>query len=593
MSAAFLARPEILVLAPIAVGLFLRLRTAWADISTIVLEATSDDAFYYFQIARNIATGHNVTFDGETLTNGFHPLWMVLLTPIYLLSDDQNLPVHLALTLASLLGAGTVFLVYAIVKTLTGNVWASLAAATFYALHPYLVLESVNGMETALTVFMVALTMWLFLRIACRSERTSAIHYAWLGVSAGFMVLARTDTVFILPPMLLFLVARERGWHRWTSSLATGGLALLVIAPWAIWSLVSFGTVVQVSGVAIADIDRQDFLAAHGSSFMTQLEHAWDLTKDAFFDQLPHLYFVPRGAPRIPILLTAAGLLAAMLLAPLTPQRRQATRQLGLLLVPTVGIVAALLFHSAIRWHVREWYFAPVALVGAASLGILVNYVHDALRGTYLAWRIDRQEQGSARRELPAGSPARPHWRGPAIAALYGCVVLALVALYGSQHSERWAHDLPHRLNMLEAARWIGENTDSEARVGSLNAGIIGYFSGRTVINLDGVVNEEAYEARRDGRLVEYVHAKEITYLVDLQDTFASISRSEDLFSSFKRVITIGRPVYYFGGGLVDVLERLPDSAAASSESAGSRTLFGRTLGLQVCASSEAPGEQG
>jgi len=563
VTATLLARPEILVLVPIAVGLFLRLRKAWADISTIVLEATPDDAFYYLQIARNVATGHNVTFDGETLTNGFHPLWMVLLTPIYLLSDDQNLSVHLALTLASLLSAGTVFFVYAIVKTLTGNVWASLAAATFYALHPYLVLESVNGMETALTVFMVALTMWLFLRIACRSERMSTVHYAWLGVSAGFMVLARTDTVFILASMLLFLVVREREWRRWPGPLAAGGLALLVVAPWAIWSLVSFGTVVQVSGVAIADIDRQDFLAANGSSLMTQVDHAWDLTNDAFFDQLPQLYFVPRGGPRIPILLTAAGLLAAMLLAPLAPQRRQATRQIGLLLVPTVGIVAALLFHSAIRWHVREWYFAPVALVAAALLGILVDYVHGALRGTRLVWGIDRQEQGSAGRELPAGSPARPQWRAPAIAALYGLVVIALVALYGSQQSERWAHDLPHRLNFLEAARWLGENTDPEARIGSLNAGIVGYFSGRTVINLDGVVNEEAYEARRDGRLIEYVHAEEITYLADLQDAFTSISRTEDLFSSFQRVTTIGRPVYYFGGGLVDVLERLPDSAAA------------------------------
>lgn len=80
-SAVSLARPEILALVPVSLGLVLRLRKAWADMPTIVLEATSDDAFYYFQIARNIATGHNVTFDGETLTNGFHPLWMALLTP--------------------------------------------------------------------------------------------------------------------------------------------------------------------------------------------------------------------------------------------------------------------------------------------------------------------------------------------------------------------------------------------------------------------------------------------------------------------------------------------------------------------------------
>jgi hypothetical protein len=122
---------------------------------------------------------------------------------------------------------------------------------------------------------------------------------------------------------------------------------------------VSFGTVIQVSGVAVADYNRQLFLADQGSSLLTQLEHAWEVTNHELLERLPHLYFVPQGGPRIPILLTAAGILAFMLAAPLAPQRRQATRQIGLLLIPTAGIVSALLFHAAIRWHVREWYFAP------------------------------------------------------------------------------------------------------------------------------------------------------------------------------------------------------------------------------------------
>jgi hypothetical protein len=580
VSAVYAARPEILVLVPVYVGLFLRLRKAWADIPTIVLEATSDDAYYYFQIARNIATGHNVTFDGETLTNGFHPLWMIVLTPLYLFSDDQDLPIHLGLTLASLLSAGTVFFVYAIVRTLTGNVWASLAGASFYAFHPYLIVESVNGMETALTVFMVAMTTWLFLRIACRSERTSLVQYGELGLSAGLMVLARTDTVFILPLMLLFMIVRERGWQRLTSPLATGGLALLVIAPWAIWSLVSFGTIVQVSGVAIADIERQKFLAAHGSSFLTQLDHAWDITRDAFFVQLPRFYLVSRHGPRLPILLALGGFLAAMLLAPLAPQRRQATRQIGLLLIPTVGIVSALLFHTAIRWHVRGWYFAPMALVGAAFLGIVVNYLHGVLRGTHLGWRTHKHQDGSTGFALPVGSPALGRWRRLAILALYGMVALALVIRYGPQRSEHWVQPLPHRLNALEAAYWLKENTQSEARIGSFNAGIIGYFSDRTVINLDGVVNEEAYEARRDGRLMEYVQAKDIQYLVDLHGSLAFARVSENGPPSFSLLTTIGEKVYYFGGGRLDVMVLVPEAGATSSRCAGVSSDSGQDPGL-------------
>ena len=39
----------------------------------------ADDAFYYLNIARNLAAGHGPTFDGSTATNGFHPLYMGLL----------------------------------------------------------------------------------------------------------------------------------------------------------------------------------------------------------------------------------------------------------------------------------------------------------------------------------------------------------------------------------------------------------------------------------------------------------------------------------------------------------------------------------
>ena len=40
---------------------------------------TSDDGFYYFKTAQNISEGFGITFDRIAPTNGFHPLWMLLL----------------------------------------------------------------------------------------------------------------------------------------------------------------------------------------------------------------------------------------------------------------------------------------------------------------------------------------------------------------------------------------------------------------------------------------------------------------------------------------------------------------------------------
>ena len=41
-----------------------------------------DDAYYYLQIAYNIAHGAGSTFDGITKTNGYQPLWMAIVVAI-------------------------------------------------------------------------------------------------------------------------------------------------------------------------------------------------------------------------------------------------------------------------------------------------------------------------------------------------------------------------------------------------------------------------------------------------------------------------------------------------------------------------------
>ena len=55
----------------------------WSPIEDLLVHFIVDDAFYYFKTASNIAKGLGPTFDGEHLTNGYHPLWMGLSVLIY------------------------------------------------------------------------------------------------------------------------------------------------------------------------------------------------------------------------------------------------------------------------------------------------------------------------------------------------------------------------------------------------------------------------------------------------------------------------------------------------------------------------------
>ena len=48
-----------------------------------------DDAYYYFRIAQNIALGRGSTWDGIHSTNGYHPLWLLMLIPLYFILSDR------------------------------------------------------------------------------------------------------------------------------------------------------------------------------------------------------------------------------------------------------------------------------------------------------------------------------------------------------------------------------------------------------------------------------------------------------------------------------------------------------------------------
>ncbi len=75
----------------------------------------------------------------------------------------------------------------------------------------------------------------------------------------------------------------------------------------------------------------------------------------------------------------------------------------------------------------------------------------------------------------------------------------------------------PWQKEFAWAADWINTHTTPAARVGAFNAGIIGFFSQRTVVNLDGAVNNSAYDALRARRLQDYLLANSIDYVADFK----------------------------------------------------------------------------
>jgi hypothetical protein len=179
---------------------------------------TAPDTFYYLTVARNIGLHGQFSFDGEHLSNGYHPLWQILAAVPYALHlPGANSPWILAYLLGMALvlqsaalvlwsrvfqrADGTlswffVFLpagVYAIISSppwllkttlQLGNENPGEGAQPVYgSLWSYL-----NGMETSLALFFFAWVSWLATRkrplerpclrrsYACRGQKVFATH---------------------------------------------------------------------------------------------------------------------------------------------------------------------------------------------------------------------------------------------------------------------------------------------------------------------------------------------------------------------------------------------------------------------------------
>ena len=137
------------------------------DLLNLLRDGNYDDPFYYYQIAYHMAEGRFSTFDGGlTRTNGYHPLWLFLLTPFYWLFDKtEALFVFKALEIV-LLTAGVALV--AVAARVARLPWILLFAVlpALYAERAMLV-----GFEAALVLFMLGLlllAMCLFARDPAR-----------------------------------------------------------------------------------------------------------------------------------------------------------------------------------------------------------------------------------------------------------------------------------------------------------------------------------------------------------------------------------------------------------------------------------------
>lgn len=491
------SRFYLMLTAMVLIGLGLRLCIAWQDFALLFQKCVVDDALFYLNIAKNISIGKGATFDGSVLTNGFHPVYALCLIPLFwIFPDNPDMTFHLGLTILSIFNVLTGVFIFSAVRELAGR-FAGLFASFIWLFNPYVIFISLNGVEVSAACFFLSLSAYRFI-VMRKTGKFDTKGLFILGGLTALAILSRIDSVFLLVTLTLFIFCeaykKERKVIPSISRPVLFNLAAFTImSPWFLWNLYNFGSIRQISGVALPNIAHNMYLMKYGTYFSlgflkTELFYlaVWIKSIVTYSGGVVLLFFILLifiWAARKDLSGNVKELLYKM-------------RPVGFMVLSSIILVLfyALYFWG---WH-RPWYYLSVVLTMTICMGIIAGHVQGLLSS-----RV-------------AGNGVR-------------ALLLAVLSFYFLFTGVKtWEKGLfPFQKELYDSAVWINENTDNNAKIGAISSGIYGYITHRTT-DLLGVVNEEAYRAAREKRFFSYLKEKDLDYLVDREDMVRFFSERFD-----------------------------------------------------------------
>ncbi len=164
-----------------------------------------DDGMYYPKIAVNFWQSYKITYDSVTITNGFHPLWLLINLPIYFILKNPLTALWGTYFLIFILLEFSLWFFCRISRELNVSVAGSIVAAIiiFFNLRSFTIFYSLLEAPLVLFVYLI----YIFYMIKDKNKRFSSPKSSFIsGLLIGIGFLARTDTVFLaLSFMTIFI----------------------------------------------------------------------------------------------------------------------------------------------------------------------------------------------------------------------------------------------------------------------------------------------------------------------------------------------------------------------------------------------------
>ncbi len=367
-AAAFIAFAVVATLLPALV-------VAWNAGALAPFWLLAGDAYLYLGIAE-ASQGPGLSFDGIRPTNGFHPLWQLLVRLAEVLTAGPLGAMTLVAWGAILCTLGGVLALGAAIRRITGS-WllAMLVVPGAYflligqALRNLPVWGFFDGMESGLAFLLSGVLLW---QIAGRraGQPDNPTRDREIGAVIALLVLTRLDEIFV-PAALMLTVSLWPGRplrDRLRQILRLVAPSVVAVMLYVVWSVATTGLLTPVSG------------AAKGEGAL--LQNAW-VTLATFFAPLIDLregltdYSADRaalagGAFRVVELVIPALFALVLLLALWRRHRAQPWAPLLAGLCGGILLKAGYNFVAVNYWHQASWYFALAMAVMSFGTALLL-----------------------------------------------------------------------------------------------------------------------------------------------------------------------------------------------------------------------------
>ena len=432
-----------------------------------------DDAFYYIVPAKHFLLQGRFTFDGVTPTYGFHPLWMAVTVAVTAIVGPGAAPEHLVFALnlveKAIQGAAAALCIAWFVRERGGDGSAAgFLGIALLLLCPYYIVFN-QGMETTLAVLLFAAAIH-----ALRRDRL-----VLLGVVLALLFLCRLDSgIFVGLPLAVYAIwsrraSRNRVW-------AIAPLAAAMVAMPLVY-LAATGSPVPISGAIKSSFPAVTW---HGSYFVEPLNVA------ALYGWRTLLYGLNPWLCAAILVTGMAGVLAARF-------ERETRNDVFAIAFVAVALVANLLLFQKWEKSVDPRYFA---LPMAAAAFVFLAGIGGAAR------RVRRPR-------------LVPHLPVVAVAVAF----LVEAAVFAS----RFEASMHAKDGTQEVYLDLAKTLPRDAVVAGTDVGALAFWTGRRVINLDGVMNDFDYQKTlRDQKLADYLRRNGVTHvgiaLWDAEQTYTA-----------------------------------------------------------------------